>query len=505
LTLINLPSTNQKPKRLKSHNSKALEFLISALSEQNPFMDVSQFSDWFDARRSAHHFRIEEIPFQKLESWSFESSTGNLRHASGKFFSIEGIWVETNAGPLRQWSQPIINQPEIGILGILAKKFNGVLHFLMQAKMEPGNIDFVQLGPTVQATRSNYTLAHKGNTPPYLEYFLDKSDSTILVDSLQSEQGARFLFKRNRNIIIETIREVEMLEDYCWLTLGQIHKLMKRDNTVNMDARSVLSCISFGAPELENKNTSELTSFLQSLDSTESDIFSGGPDDFYSRVLASAVNCDGALYDSEDIISWFTELKVHYELKVERIPLKFVKNWHITPTQIVHDKEKYFSIIAVAVQAGNREVTHWTQPVVKPQKAGLVAYIAKSINGVLHFLLQAKVEPGNFDIIEMAPTVQCITDSYEFDAPEERPAFLDYILSASPNQIRSSTLQSEEGGRFFQESNRYMIVEVGDDFPLEVPNNFIWITLGQIKEFVKYNNYVNVEGRCLLSLLRFMQ
>jgi len=105
----------------------------------------------------------------------------------------------------------------------------------------------------------------------------------------------------------------------------------------------------------------------------------------------------------------------------------------------------------------------------------------------------------------MAPTVQCITDSYESDTPQERPAFLDYILNVSPDQIRSSTLQSEEGGRFFQESNKCLIVEVGDEFSQEVPDNFIWMTLSQIKEFVKYNNYINVEGRCLLSLLRFMQ
>ena len=169
-----------------------------------------------------------------------------------------------------------------------------------------------------------------------------------------------------------------------------------------MDARSVLSCISFAAPELKNKNASELTSFLQSRANIEDDIFSIDFDSFHSRVIASAVDFDGALHDSSEIISWFTELKIYYELRVERIPLKFVKNWHVTPTQIVHEKEKYFSIIAVAVQADNREVTHWTQPMIKPQKTGMVAYIAKSINGILHFLLQAKVEPGNFDIIEMA-------------------------------------------------------------------------------------------------------
>ena len=92
------------------------------------------------------------------------------------------------------------------------------------------------------------------------------------------------------------------------------------------------------------------------------------------------------------------------------------------------EKGKYFSIIAIAVQAGNREVIQWTQPLINPQTTGLIAYFTKNINGTLHFLVQAKVEPGNFDTIEMAPTVQCITDSFEQDKPEERPAFLDYIL-----------------------------------------------------------------------------
>ena len=41
--------------------SKELDFLISALSERNPFMDVSAFMDWFEARRNAHLFNVEKI------------------------------------------------------------------------------------------------------------------------------------------------------------------------------------------------------------------------------------------------------------------------------------------------------------------------------------------------------------------------------------------------------------------------------------------------------------
>ena len=35
--------------------------------------------------------------------------------------------------------------------------------------------------------------------------------------------------------------------------------------------------------------------------------------------------------------------------------------------------------------------------------------LLKKINGILHFLVQAKLECGNLDVFELAPTVQCLT------------------------------------------------------------------------------------------------
>ena len=118
----------------------------------------------------------------------------------------------------------------------------------MQAKIEPGNINNIQLSPTLQATKSNYTRIHQGKSPLYLEYFYKSGTKyPIILDQLQSEQGARFLHKRNRNIIIEIDEEIPVYDDYCWLTLGQIKKLMTFDNLVNMDLRTVISGISFGS------------------------------------------------------------------------------------------------------------------------------------------------------------------------------------------------------------------------------------------------------------------
>ena len=77
--------------------------------------------------------------------------------------------------------------------------------------MEPGNVNIIQLSPTVQATKSNYTRVHKGKLPAYLNYFLDRKKSKFLVDLLQTEQGGRFLRKRNRNMLVEVDEDIEFL------------------------------------------------------------------------------------------------------------------------------------------------------------------------------------------------------------------------------------------------------------------------------------------------------
>jgi oxidase EvaA len=187
---------------------------------------------------------------------------------------------------------------------------------------------------------------------------------------------------------------------------------------------------------------------------------------------------------------------------VERIPFKFVQDWVRTSDSLEHKDGKFFSIIGVHFEAASREVTSWTQPLVHQRQEGIVAFVVKEFNGVLHFLVQGKVEVGNFDVVEMAATVQCVTGSYRDASKNECPLFLDQVLDARPTQVLYSAKQSEEGGRFFQEQNLSLVVEADASFPEDIPENFIWMTLGQLKQFIRYNNYVNAQARCLLSCLR---
>jgi oxidase EvaA len=139
---------------------------------------------------------------------------------------------------------------------------------------------------------------------------------------------------------------------------------------------------------------------------------------------------------------------------------------------------------------------------VKPAQEGLIAFIAKPIQGVYHFLVQAKLEAGNFDVIELAPTVQCLTGNYRTGQNEYAVPFLEDVLSAPADRIWYSAMQSEEGGRFFEEQNKNMIVEVGDEFPVEVPQNYCWMTLNQLHTFIMFNNFLNIAARSLLAAVR---
>ena len=180
----------------------------SLLTLDTPLSRYDDIVRWLKDRNADVKVEIKPAPLEELSGWTF-TPEGWLAHSSGRFFSIRGIRVDTDYGPVQTWEQPIIYQPEIGYLGIIVKEFDGVLHFLMQAKVEPGNVNNVQLSPTIQATKSNYSRVHKGKTPAYLEYFINAKPEQIILDQLQSEQGARFLRKRNRNIIIRIEDEIE--------------------------------------------------------------------------------------------------------------------------------------------------------------------------------------------------------------------------------------------------------------------------------------------------------
>lgn len=453
---------------------------LSASTVEGAITPQAEVEDWIVNRNLGQRHDVRRIPFDELRNWSFHPGSGDLRHDSGHFFRVEGLEVHTDYGPVPYWSQPIINQPEIGILGILVKEIGGVLHCLMQAKSEPGNINGVQISPTVQATKSNYTRVHKGKPVPYLDYFRDTPSEAVLADVLQSEQGSWFYRKRNRNMIVEVTGEIEPHEDFCWLTIGQLHELLKVDNLINMDARTVLSCMPAGleGSPLDARN------------------------DLGMAIACSAETSTASLHTTTAVMSWITSRQAQHDVSTTSIPLNEVKQWQRGKDEISHDLGLFFSIIAVEISTNSREVQAWTQPLMRPHGTGLVALLVKRVDGVLHALVNARVEPGYLDVVELAPTVQATPENYTSVLADDRPPFLDLVLASRPEQVLFDTVMSEEGGRFYHACSRYQIIEVGPDFSDEGLADFRWLSLYQLTELLRHSHYVNVQARSLIACLR---
>jgi oxidase EvaA len=309
---------------------------------------------------------------------------------------------------------------------------------------------------------------------------------------LQSEQGGWFLRKRNRNIIVEVDDDVEVLEDYCWLTVGQIQQLLCLDNVVNMDARTVLSCIPF-APAAGHAGAT-------GADRDGADCDGGDGSEGYGAALRRSMDPRaGGLHTMTEAISWLTANKAGCEMVQHRIPLNEVTGWRRTGDEIAHVDGEFFRIVAVSVRAASREVTSWTQPLLAPVAPSLLVFLTRRVHGVLHVLVQARAAAGALDIVEIAPTVHCMPNSWRDADPSRRPRYLDYATNADPGRRRYDAWLSEEGGRFLHAKNRYLVLEVDDDFPAEEPDNYCWLTVHQLMLLLRASNSVNVEARTLLA------
>ena len=447
-------------------------FINSALNQDK----IEYVLEWIKKKNDALKINVNKIDFREAKLWSINNT--DLKHDTGRFFKIEGVNVKTN-DKVKEWDQPIINQNEIGYLGFIVKKIDGVLKFLVQAKVEPGNINFVQLSPSVQATKSNYNKVHEGRSPYYLNYFQNVKRENIIVDQLHSEQGSRFLKKRNRNTIIYVDDEIKLNDNFLWLTLGQLNKLIQLNNVVNMDSRTVLSCIQY----FNNSQTNE--AYILNLK---------------NKIFLNSYIEEFCMNSIEDILMFVTSQKFKKSLQITKKKIINLDNWLIEKDQIIHTSKRFFKVIAVDVEIEGREVSLWSQPMIEPLEDGICVFICKRINGVLHIAIQSKVECGSFDTLELAPSIQTsITDEKTY-SDEEIP-FISFIQEKKGIVIHDS-FQSEEGGRFYKEQNRNVIIE-SDAIPTELPENFIWLTLSQLNYFTKFNNILNIQTRNLIPLFPY--
>lgn len=427
-------------------------------------------------KRIAEKNREIKVEMKKTElsdcgNWYYDESKGEIRNYDGSFFQIKGI--QKYEGGQAVMEQPVIIQNEIGYLGIIRKKISGEMHYLMQYKIEPGNINKIQISPTIQATKSNFTQKHGGRKPVYLEYFVNAEKYKIIVDQIQSEQSSRFLAKRNRNIIIEIDEDIEVLPSHDWMTLKQIKELMRYDNLVNMDTRTVISCL----PLCDEEYLSEIT------------------DDSFKR----SVTGDGKNRLPE-IYRYINNYKMFEDAEKRLVPLYSLKSWEMKNGEFVCKEPYSFKVVFCDIEIEGREVKHWTQPLFEASGVATFGLMTRIHNGVYEFLVRATPEIGCFDKIELGPTVQ--REYVHNSQLNEVDRLFDDKLKRKEGVV-FDTLLSEEGGRFYHEQNRNVIMRISEEDLTKLPEGYFWVDYKTLNMLVQVNNCLNIQLRNLLSVLEW--
>ena len=435
--------------------------------------------EWIRSRNETAVVNIRKTNLEDCAPWFYDRENGCIRNEQSSFFTITGLEQFADNGVGR--SQPIIFQQEIGYLGILCREIDGVMHFLMQAKIEPGNINKIQLSPTIQATKSNFTQRHGGKRPAYLDYFLNAEKYEIVVDQIQSEQSSRFFKKRNRNIIIRVEEDVEVLPTHRWMTLGQIKRFMRENNLVNMDTRTVLSCIPFSQARLSPSAAEELC-----LHFTDKALFQ-------SVFVGEDKNAIPTIY------RYLNDQRMFIESTCRIVPLHLLLDWKMQDGELVCSQSYPFKVVFCDIAIDGREVQHWSQPLFEAVGSATFGLMCCEEKGLLKFLVRATPEVGCFDVLELGPTVQMEASSV--DAKHDAVSDLFYSKLERNEGVLFDHLLSEEGGRFYHEQNRNVLIQVcREDLPA-LPEGYFLVDYWTLNELVQVNNVLNIQLRNLLSLL----
>ncbi len=205
----------------------------------------------------------------------------------------------------------------------------------------------------------------------------------------------------------------------------------------------------------------------------------------------------------QPILEWLKERQASYPVTVQEVGVNEAQGWKTDPAtgNITHESGKFFSIIGVKVSgAEDREVPSWSQPMLKQEEIGISGVIMQKRDGVMHYLFYAKFEPGNINTVQISPALQVSEGNLSLAHKGKRPRLAEYF-DGTKGKLVTAVEGVEDGGRFYHKVNRSMLVEVDESDVVPVTEDYIWLTLPQIKALLRVDCVVNSLARNVCALL----
>lgn len=190
-----------------------------------------------------------------------------------------------------------------------------------------------------------------------------------------------------------------------------------------------------------------------------------------------------------DVEAWLDVRRRTSTCTVTPIPLSASSEWRLVDGTIRHHSGRFFSVVGVD------DGEHPPVPLLEQREIGTLGFLRRVREGHVELLAQAKVEPGNIGLAQLAPTMQA-TASNLARLHGGAPQFLEELF-ADPADAVCSTLQSEQGTRFLGKLNRNTLV-TGDTDDADLPAGFAWFDAREVLAALARPHAVNTDARSVL-------
>jgi len=209
----------------------------------------------------------------------------------------------------------------------------------------------------------------------------------------------------------------------------------------------------------------------------------------------------------EEILNWYSKIKKNNALSLKEINLIDCQKWNIGDEKISHESNSFFEIIGLEIKnSHSREIGNrgWYQPILKEVgfDGGILGLIRKKISGIPHYLVNAKAEPGNYNEIQISPTLQATNSNLKAAHGGSRPRYYDYFVEfENDHNVLLNQWLPEDGGRFYLKRNKGIVINLPENQKVDLYEDYLWITLNQIVQLIKNHNIINPHLRSLISII----
>ena len=197
------------------------------------------------------------------------------------------------------------------------------------------------------------------------------------------------------------------------------------------------------------------------------------------------------------IYQYINEIKMLDKTTTELVNLYDLRNWKYNNAGEFVADDAEFKIVYCNIEIEGREVRKWQQPLLEAIGESTFGLMYCVENNTMKFLIKAKSEVGCFDKIEVGPSVQLGPNEYSTNKVDR--LFLEKLNKNDGVEFQG--LFSEEGGRFYHEQNRNVILRIEKDELEELPEGYFWADFQTVNILIQFNNCLNIQLRNLFSIL----